>query len=246
MLWLKIRGYTIVILHLGCVAVMNGMVISGGSAHVTARNCIVYDNEVAVWFERGIEYAHFYHCTFDKAAGAEYFDESDGGYQSAGFEMFNCLFFDSKPGEASHTSNLQAGNSDVLSRSLHNYYPSDSSRVIDAGIVLAGISVDFSGQPRVMGDGADVGALEYFGPVVVPVSGLNVRQSADSRTITITLLSENAHEIRTMRLFNNIGQVVNTQQIETGVDYTLEVPLLSPGIYVIDAGKGDTRKILLF
>lgn len=217
---------------------------SWGGAFVEVRNCVGFNNEITVWFEQGIERARFFHCTFDCKPGADYFDESDGGFVETGFEMLNCGFFDTKPSIATDASNLAITDVDVLSRSLRQYYPADSSVLIDAGVWLSGVTEDFDHHPRPMGGGADVGAFEFEGPLVPPVPGLDIRQGDGNGTVYVIVNSEVQHDTYFLRLYNVLGQLVFQRRTETNELEEVDLSRFAPGLMVIKAGKYGEAKFL--
>lgn len=217
---------------------------SWGGAYVEVRNCVGFNNDVTIWFERNIERARFFHCTFDRKPGAEYFDESDGGYVESGFEMLNCAFFDNKPSQAADGSNLAMADEDVLSRNLRQYYPSDSSVLIDAGVWLPGVAEDFDHHPRPMGEGTDIGAFEFNGPLNLPVSGLDVRYGNGDGKVYVIVNSEVQHDAFALRFFNVLGQLVYVRQTETNKVEEFDLSLLTPGVLIVRAGKFGEAKLM--
>jgi hypothetical protein len=146
-----------------------------GGAHVIMRNCIGYNNLINVWFERTIEIAELYNCTFDKRTDDEYFDYAFGGFNPDGFKMKNCVFVGGMPDNSFksqdetttynitfESNNVVAQASDFRNYALHEFYPSAGSSIIDKGVDIPDFTHDISGYLRLAGD-YDAGAYEYRG-----------------------------------------------------------------------------------
>lgn len=131
-----------------------------GGAHVTMKNCIAYNNQTTIWFERAIDFVHSYNCTFDKSASGNYFSFRNDGYTASGFDMRNCAFVGTKPIEASHTSNKSATTACFVNTASRNYQLASGSSCINSGVTVTEVTTDITGAVR--NDGQyDVGAYEY-------------------------------------------------------------------------------------
>ncbi len=131
---------------------------STGGAWVTLQNAVIYDSDKAIRYEDDIENLKIYNSTFGKENGVSF--ESAGGYGS-GFEAKNNLFINSKPSEASGSSNLAVDESSFVNVATHDYHLTDFSSAIEAGEFLSGVTHDRDGISRPKGSQHDVGAYEY-------------------------------------------------------------------------------------
>ena len=133
---------------------------SNGGAYVTMINTIAYANDKIFRTEDGLEKLHIYNSTFDNGTNGQYFQNASGGYDNAGFDLRNCLFLGTKPGDASDPSNMSANSGFFIDAAANDYRLSSTSPAIDAGVDIAEVSFDFSGTPRQQGS-YDVGAFEF-------------------------------------------------------------------------------------
>ena len=131
-----------------------------GSAHVTMMNVVAYENDKTFRTEDNVELLHVYNCTFQKSSGGVYFKNVSGGYDPTGFDLRNCLFMGTKPGDASDPSNLSADDSFFIAANAHDYHLAQNSPAIDAGIDILQVTNDFDGNPRFPGS-YDAGAYEF-------------------------------------------------------------------------------------
>ncbi|GAB4374847.1 MAG: hypothetical protein Kow0042_19790 [Calditrichia bacterium] len=138
-----------------------------GSAYLTLTNIIAYENLKTFRTEDDVERLHIYNCTLTQSNGGVYFQNVSGGYDPSGFDLRNCLFMGSKPGDASHFSNLSADSGYFVNAANHDYHLSPNSPAIDAGVDIAEVVDDFEGNPR-WARSYDVGAYESipYTPVV--------------------------------------------------------------------------------
>lgn len=149
---------------------------SRGGAYVTIMNSIAFNNDKTFRNEDGVEILHVYNSTFDKGGSGEYFSNVSGGYNSAGFDLRNCLFMGTKPGDASHPSNLSANASFFMNAGAFNYHLSANSPAINAGEDIPEVTHDYDGYPRFAG-AYDVGAFEYESSTpVAPQPGNEIRE----------------------------------------------------------------------
>lgn len=131
-----------------------------GSAHVTLMNVVAFENDKTFRTEDDVEILHIYNSTFHKASNGVYFRNVSGGYDPAGFDLRNCLFMGTKPGDASDPSNLSADDSFFIAANAHDYHLVQNSPAIDAGNDILQVTEDYDGNPRFPGS-YDVGAYEF-------------------------------------------------------------------------------------
>ncbi|MCP4178937.1 MAG: hypothetical protein GY756_14340 [bacterium] len=136
---------------------LRGVTGSNGGAKVTLMNAVSYNVKRVVRYEDDIEDLHVFNCTFGKDNSTLF--QSAGGH-GTGFLVQNCLFYNNKPSEAAHESNLE--NSDCfVDINSNNYQLKAGCEAIDFGITIDVVTTDRIKTARPSGSGYDCGAFEY-------------------------------------------------------------------------------------
>jgi hypothetical protein len=125
----------------------------------------------------------------------------------------------------------------------------ETSPAIDKGIVVNNVSEDFFGNPR--GSMPDIGAFEYNPPVtgnILPNLEPNDSESAlitVNQSMLIVHLSSN-NKYNNICLYNLLGVPVLNQKL-TDTEYTTDISMLTPGIYIIVlSGDISQQKLKVF
>ena len=135
---------------------------SRGEAWVTLKNGVIYNSNVGVRYEDGINNLHIYNTTFGGNNTTIF--QSAGGY-GTGLEVKNNLFQAiNLPVEATMVDgNMAVDSSHFIA--VDDYHLVSTSQAINAGIDLSavGVSVDRDGITRPQELLYDIGAYEYMG-----------------------------------------------------------------------------------
>lgn len=125
------------------------------------------------------------------------------------------------------TATAQDANSlavDPLFASTTNLHLQPASTLIDAGITLAAVPVDFDGQTRPSGTNSDIGADEFVAPTAATASvqgRVSVGRGNGIRNVTVTLSGGNLLEpMRTTTGANGYYQFLD---VPAGQTYIIEV-----------------------
>jgi hypothetical protein len=221
------------------------------SAHVTMINCIAYDNIKLIRAEDNLKKLHVYNCTFGQ--NDTWIQAAGGGYQSAGFDMKNCLFLGTKPSDASHASNLSAAADWFADAPAHNFHLAQNSPAQDAGVDIPEVTEDIEGNSRVSGS-YDAGAYEYRTDVIVSGSTEKIHPYVHVRPnpfngktmINIECRMSNV-ECRSFEvgIFNLKGQLIENHSFDiqrSSFDirhsFSWNPAQLPPGIYFIYINTG--------
>ncbi len=132
--------------------------VDRGNAVVDLMNVVMYDVDYGVRYEDDITDLHIFNCTFGNNISSDFI--SAGGHGD-GFLVQNCLFYNSKPSEASDPSNIH-DNSNFVDVNNHDYQLTAGSPAIDAGIDIDSVENDRLDNSRPVGEGYDCGAYEYM------------------------------------------------------------------------------------
>jgi len=124
---------------------------------VVIRNCLTYDNQIAMRYEDGIQNLQLIHCTLADSSNTTFQDGGGGGLGS-GFSTLNTLFEGPVPSEASDPSNQSANATTFVDAAARDYRLQAQSSAVDAASPSQ-VSVDLENSPRPQ-VGADVGAYE--------------------------------------------------------------------------------------
>jgi hypothetical protein len=242
-----------------------------GGAHVIMRNSIGYNNLKNVWFERTIDVAKLYNCTFDKSDDQEYFIYTFGGFNPVGFDLKNCVFVGRMPDndvelqDDTHfyatwdSSNAVALTSDFRNYTLNEYYPSAVCSFIDKGVDIAGLEYDISGYPRQSGF-YDPGAYEYRGELdenpdpVNPLKPWNF-DSSDSKwgvlfpnpTSGIIYYYASA-PVKRINVFSIEGRLIFSEDYSTisSLNYAIEMASIPKGVYILQVLPVNNAKAKTF
>jgi MYXO-CTERM domain-containing protein len=127
-------------------------------ALVTIYNAVVFDVEKAVRYEDDIAPVVLWNTTFGSGVAEAFDDQSSGST----IDARNLLVLGaSLPAEAmGATSNLAVPATAFVDASAHDYHLADGSPAVDAGEMLAEVTVDRDRVPRPAGTAWDVGAFE--------------------------------------------------------------------------------------
>jgi len=131
---------------------------ANGGAWVRVLNAVVYDVASGVRYEDNIERVEFWNSTFGTGVDRAFRAASSN---AAGLNVQNVLFMGSASSELAGASNMPVPASDFVDASRHDYRLRSTSRAVDAGISLIGVTTDRLGVVRPMQRYWDVGAFEF-------------------------------------------------------------------------------------
>lgn len=184
---------------------LRGPGVNGG-AWVHLRNAVVHDVATGIRYEDAIEQVEVSHATFGSGV-ARVFQAANSGW--AGLDVRNTLVLaGALPIEAPASGhNLAVSSQWFAAASRHDYRLVAGAPAVDTGLLVAGLTTDRDGAPRVQGPAPDLGAYERAvldpgAPVlsvalapndptnavrlswtgVVGASGYEIERSSDGRT----------------------------------------------------------------
>jgi hypothetical protein len=129
-------------------------------AWVTVKNAVVYDVAKAFRYEDDIQNLKIWNSTIGRNVTSPFQAASSG---SGGLEVRNLLVLGtSRPSQASHTSNLNAGAEAFVDVNANNYALVAGSVAVDAGVALPEVTIDRVGTSRPQGATHDTGAHEWI------------------------------------------------------------------------------------
>ncbi len=140
---------------------LRGETSNNAGAFVTVKNSVFYDNDRAARLENDVANLNLWNNTFGEGHRLFFEDGGAGGADELSLMVLNNLFFQSKPAEAEHFSNLAVGPAEFVSVADDNYRLVAGSIAIDAGIPLVEVQDDFDRQLRPIGTAFDSGAFEF-------------------------------------------------------------------------------------
>lgn len=132
-------------------------------AHVTVRNCLIHDNDLAMRYEDDIQQLQVYNNTFDEGEiiGENVLYSPDYPPLAEGF-LNNLFLSTTLPAECDDPSNLAVGPEAFVDAANGKYRLAPQSPALDAGIDLRSLCVfvDRDTFPRPQRTAFDVGAYE--------------------------------------------------------------------------------------
>jgi MYXO-CTERM domain-containing protein len=132
-----------------------------GPAQVVVHNAVVWGVDNVIRYEDELADAQFLHATIGESIGADVFEDGGGGGQT-GMVLDNVLVFgDALPPLLEGTSSMTATADAFVDAAAHDYRLVQGAAAIDAGAMLADVTIDRNGTARPDGAGWDVGAFEY-------------------------------------------------------------------------------------
>jgi hypothetical protein len=156
---------------------LRGPVSSTPGAWVTVANAVVYETQTAFRYENNIEVLKVWNSTIGRNVTRAFQAASSN---SNGLDVRNLLVLGTLPAQASDGSNRAVQASAFVDAAQHNYALAPGSPAIDAGVGLAGVTIDRAGTARPQGMAYDVGAYERptAGPVADDIVVYAARASA--------------------------------------------------------------------
>jgi len=134
------------------------------SAHVTIKNCVVYDNDISVRAEDKIDHLHIYNNTFGPSNIRAFQQAPSSRGIGEDFQAYNNLFIgDDVPAEMSDASNVKLDETNVVDAANRDYHLVSTSAAIDAGVEILQVVTDKDKIARPQGAAYDIGAYEYPG-----------------------------------------------------------------------------------
>lgn len=156
---------------------------ANGGAWVHVSNAVVHDVATGIRYEDSIEQVDVSHVTFGSGVG-RVFQAASSGW--GGVDVRNSLVMGSAlPAEAPASGrNLAVTSQAFVDAAKHDYRLGAGASAVDQATVVAGMTVDRAGAPRVQGDAPDVGAYERAAGAAPPTGGpaLTVDRQADDPT----------------------------------------------------------------
>jgi len=136
-----------------------------GNADTLISNSVIYDVERAVRAEDDVRNLRIYFSTFGDGNGT-LLELGGGSAGTPSWDWRNNAFVGTKPSVADHATNIQADSSDFVNSGQRNYRLAPTSRLIDAGEAIPGVSIDRDSITRSAPH--DVGAFESGQAVTRP------------------------------------------------------------------------------
>jgi len=127
-------------------------------AWVRIQNAVLHDVDVGIRYEDDLERFRVWNTTFGSGIKRAFVDATS---TRVTLDVRNVAFLGShRPSEAAGASNLAAGANAFVNAAAHDYRPTATSPVVDAGTTIGEVATDREGKSRPQGRAFDVGAYE--------------------------------------------------------------------------------------
>lgn len=143
---------------------VRGPASAAGGAHVTVQNAVVFSVATAFRYEDDIERLRVWNVTIGAGVARAFHAASS---RTAGLDLRNLLVLATGlPREAvTGAGNMAVSGEAFVGAAGHDYHLAKSSRAVDAGVAILGVTSDRDEVARPQGRSSDVGVYErYVGP----------------------------------------------------------------------------------